>query len=162
MKSFLKTFFLSIAASLTLLACTGGEAPPEVLILGDWSQVEAVPVTEQGITLEISGTNASYFSNGTSRNSSKMKLISVPSALSTYQIQSEGIWRISDGIIVESISSIEIKGTEGNPQSEAIAQQMKNSILNAPESSTEILALTDRLLTLKDPNTGMILRFEKK
>jgi len=152
---------LTLVIALICTACAA-EQTPEMLIIGDWSQIESVPVTDEGVTLEISESQARYLTDGTSITSSIMEIDNVPDELATYRLDGKGTWRIENGMLFEQVSQINVRGTDGNPQAASIAKQMEQTITSAGESQTEILALSNDLMTLKNTETGLILRFEKK
>lgn len=157
----LKTLIVGFIASLTLSACGASQAPEE-LIIGDWVQTKSVSIDDSGVSLDISDSTIRYLSDGTSQSSARLKIGNVPEALSTYQVDTAGTWRIEDAALIEGVTTAIVKSTSGNPQAAGIARQMQETIISAEETSAEILALTKTQMTLREAETNYVIRFEKR
>ncbi len=132
MKQKLEQFFIICAAGVLLTAC-GATAAPEVLIIGDWTQVSDASVSNQGVDLKISETSVRYITGGASRSSSTLEIENVPEALSRYKIKTDGTWRIIDKKLIERVTTADIKGPPSRPQAAVVAAQMKATIETAED-----------------------------
>jgi|GEM_PF-2362431 len=158
----MKTFLtILLASTLSVVAVSCSEKPPKTVaemtekqlsekLIGDWV-MDDITVEQDGVEVRMFDTTMSYKIDGTSYGDGKMEFMSdeMPANLGSFKIVVETNWSMESGLVRDKITGLRITPLKENAQSSQIAALLQNQMVNAPSTTSEILAISDNILVLE-------------
>lgn len=159
----MRYFTLTTLAAAALLTACGSGAPKTQaeLLIGEWDQAEPIVITQNGSALSLREGKLDFRKDGTSESESLLTFRDVPTQIAAYKVASKANYTLNGATLTEMTTNLSVVPIDSNTDSEQMASGLMN-MMGAIESSTlTILSIDKDQLVLKDPNSDVVMTYNR-
>ena len=164
---------LAAALCLAMLGCKGREQPqgatsgPEIepaSIVGTWTTDQPVTFSGEGLRTETSEGRTAYGPDRHFDYSGRLTIYGekLPAGGVSFRIAAKGDWKRERNLLSEDFTDVTLSSEVPNPALDRLADQLEGEMAAAPASVSEILALDETALKLRDRSDGRVTTYTRR